>query len=466
MGKVPGISSAITPVSGSPSSDALPSSGSRRGRFWWKILLVAVVVLPPIIEYLILYRQAFSVPYQDDYAVILAFVREYSQHPDWTAKAIDVLTKQTNDYKLAFAHLIIGCDFELTGHLNFLFFVVFGNLCLLPIAYLLWRTYRSCSTCLLAERLKEFLPISLMFFTLVYWETMDWSMAGLQNLPVILFSLLSVTLLVSAVSKSSGLGRALLASLSAVLAALSSANGFLLAPIGLLILIPRRAFGASALWCISFFIPVAIYLYHYVPYGYSVHVTQSTSWAAKVFYFFAFLGCAVMNRWVAALLGMSLCAVFALSIRLRFDRKHAVPFYFTLWVFATAVLVGGLRGAITSRYSVYSIFVFLFAYLFVIDILPSRVPQLTRKRLFVASVVCGVVFFVAGNAVGYRRLGERRALVLAGMQHYLTNPEVNSPMIDPNVLKVAPQEAELERIELNDAVRNHLVVLPSRGNLR
>lgn len=431
----------------------------------WKVLLAVAVVLPSMIEFSILFRQSFSVPYQDDYAVILAFAQEYRQLPNWTAKIVDILTKQTNDYKLAFPHLIIASDLELTGRLNFFFFVAFGNLCLLPTAFLLWRTYQLRPFQRLDCRLTAFLPISLMFFSPVYWETLDWSMAGLQNLGVILFSLLSITLLASRVPKSSGFGRTFLASVSAVLAALCSANGFLLAPIGLLILIPRKAFLAATLWCASFIVPVVIYLYHYVPYSYSVQVTHSTSWMVKSFYFFAFLGCAVLKRWVAALLGLALSFVFALSIWRRFDREYPVPFYFTLWIFATAALVGGIRGAIASRYSVYSIFVFIFAYLFLAMDLPGLLSATALKRLYTASLAGALLFFVSGTAFGWRQLAKRKTMVIQGIEHYRINPAINSPMIDPDALKVAPKESEFERIELSEGLRDHLLVLPQEENL-
>jgi hypothetical protein len=336
-----------------------------------------------------------------------------------------------------------------------------GNLFLLLIAYLLWRTYRSPSPRSLNQRLVEFLPISLLLFAPFYWETLDWSMAGLQNIPVIFFSLLSIILLVATNPGKSGLGRSLLAGLSAVLAALSSANGFLLAPIGLLILLPRKAFSAAALWCACFLLPVAVYLYHYVPHRYSAHVLHSATLNEKVFYFFALLGCAILHPWVAAFFGVALAAIFALSVRSRFDRMHPVSFYFTLWVLATAALVGGLRGAIASRYSIYSVLVFIYAYFYLVSYLSGRVSGSTLKRFSIAAIACSFLFFAAGIFKGNQRLSERRAIVLAGMAHYRANPELNSPMIDPIVLEYWPEEPEFERIELNSALRDHLLVLSS-----
>ncbi len=445
---------------GSDGSASNPGSGQRRRL--WTILLAVAVALPAVIEFAILYRQAFTIPYQDDYGAILAFAREYRHLPDWGAKVVDTLTKQNNDYKLVFAHVVVASNLELARHLNFAFFVALGDLFLLPLGYLLWRAYRPPPPSKLNQRLLEFLPISLMLFAPFYWETLDWSMAGLQNIPVILFSLLSILLLVPTGPGSDGLARCLLASTAAILAALSSANGFLLAPIGLLILIPRKAYLAAAVWCASFLLPIAAYLYHYVPYRGSVHVLRSGLWIERmIFYFFAFQGCAILNRWVAVILGLCLFALFVLSVRWRFDREHPIPFYFTLWVLATAALVGGMRGTIASRYSVYSALVFIYAYFVLATYLRGRVAAGTFRRFQIAAVACSVLFFAAGSVKGNQKLGERRAMVLAGMEHYRANPQVNSPIIDPNVLQLIPEEPEFERIELNKALDEDLLVLPS-----
>jgi energy-coupling factor transporter transmembrane protein EcfT len=46
-------------------------------------------------------------------------------------------------------------------------------------------------------QLMEFLPISMLFFSLNYWETFNWAAPDLQNLSVILFSLLAIRVLSS-----------------------------------------------------------------------------------------------------------------------------------------------------------------------------------------------------------------------------------------------------------------------------
>ena len=97
-------------------------------------LLLFAVLLPAIAAFGILYRQALSVPYQDDYAVILEFAVNYDQSPALKTKLLHIATDQVNEYKLSFTHFITASDLELTHHLNFGFLTGLGNSFLLAIA--------------------------------------------------------------------------------------------------------------------------------------------------------------------------------------------------------------------------------------------------------------------------------------------------------------------------------------------
>jgi len=404
----------------------------RRNRLW---LLIAVV-LPPAVAFGILFRQRISVPYHDDYAVILAFANDYRQLHGFTAKALDVATTQSNDYKLGFVHLIIALELELTGRLNFGFLVTLGNFLLLPIAYLLWRVYRTDGSHL-NQQLLEFLPVSLVFFSLTYWESLNWAMAALQNLSVIMFTLLAICLLNPKGTKSLPFRVLLLACGSAILAAFSSANGFLLAAVGLFMFLRRKAVVGAAVWCAGFVLPLAAYRYHYVPFYVSVDAMHR-SYVGKVAYVFGFLGCAIQERWVAGLLGLVIFALLFLAVRFGFERTHPIPFYFSLWILLTASLVAWLRQGIASRYSIYSLLLLISCYCFLAQYLPTRSAAFTRKRVCMVSIVLAAVLCLTSDIVAYGHLKQRRERVLSGLENYRANPHVNTPMNDPETRQAAP----------------------------
>ena len=430
-------------------------------------LSLLAALLPALVGYGILYRQALPLPYQDDYAVILAFATDYDQLPTFKAKVFDIATEQTNEYKLGFTHFIVASELELTHHVNFAFLTGLGNLFLLPIGYLLWLTYQEDEKDL-GRRLLAFLPISLLFFSLTYWENLNWATTDLQNIPVVFFSLLAIYLLFPGRSFAPTRARLLLACLAAALAACTSANGFLLGPVGLLILLPRRAYGAAVAWCASFAAPLAAYLYHYrIP----VHATNSAFYITRPLFFLAFLGCgAIPFRWPAAVLGMVVLAIFWLSIRSRFDQTHPVAFYFVVWILATACLVAWVRGAagftIGSRYSIYSILLLIFCYSFLGQYLPDRSPAFDRRRFRTICTVLAFCLCLLADVHAYRKLGQRRRMVLSGIELYRADPLVHSPMVDANLLRGFPEEAPWEQGALTRAIQRHIYVLPPKQEIR
>jgi hypothetical protein len=248
-----------------------------------------------------------------------------------------------------------------------------------------------------------------------------------------------------------------------MLAAFSSANGFLLGPVGLLILLPRRAYAATLAWCASFAPPLAAYLYHYTS---SVSQMHRFFYITRPMFFFAFLGCVVPFRWLAALLGVLLFAVFVFAIRSRFDRVNPIGFYFTVWVLATSLLVAWVRGAVAfttaSRYSIYSSLMLIFCYSFLLRYLPSRFARLDRTLVYNVSIVLAVVAFTLANIVAYQNLQTRRDMILKGIELYRANPEANSPMIDPLVEKTVPKEKANEQALLTRAIRTQIYTLPAK----
>jgi hypothetical protein len=423
--------------------------------------LAIVNLMPALAAFGVLYRQRLSVPYHDDYGVILAFANQYAQLHGFTAKVLYIATTQSNDYKLGFVHLIIAIELELTGHLNFAFLVTLGNVFLLAIACLLWVVYRQNGSTL-NQQLLEFLPISLVFFSLTYWESMNWAMAGLQNLSVIMFSLLAIHLLVPKGDSPPSFPILVLACIAVILAAFSSANGFLLAPVGLLMLLQRRAFVAAALWSFSFVLPLAAYRYHYMPYHVSVDTIHRGSYMVKVGYVFAFLGCAIQQRWVAAILGSAMFGVLVLALRSRFERRYPGQFYFSVWILMTAIPVAWLRHGISSRYSIYSLLLLVSCYSFLARYLLSRSNAYNLKPFYTVSIVFAAILNVSSNALAYVNLGQRREMVLSGIEKYRANPEINSPMNDPRTKEADPKEEDFQRDTLNQAIAAHVYTLPKQ----
>jgi hypothetical protein len=438
-------------------ASSMPDSGTAPGVPRIAPLTLAVL-LPALFVFTLLLHLAPFAPYQDDYGAILQFADHYHQVTGWETRVLRIATEQSNEYKLAFEHAVVAGELELTHRLNFTFLTVVGDVFLLPIAFLLCLVYGPGRTAPFSTFL-HCLPISLLFFSMTYWETLDWAMTGLQNVPVILFSLLAVYLL-------SRNARWFLLCLAAMLAAFSSANGFLLLPIGVLMLLPRRAYGAAIAWCLYFLVPLAAYLYHYQP---GVVPRHSHFMITRLLFFFVFLGSAIPSRWPALVLGIAVSAVLILSARRGFHRSNPAGFFFALWVMATSAMVAWVRGAAgvytASRYSIYSVLMLVCCYGFFSREGLAKQPAKLSRSLAIGAALAGGVF-VLSNLYASHKLAERRRMVLAGLEHYRANPEKNSPMIDPLVVAVAPQEIDREKNILTHAIQQGIYVLPPPRAIR
>jgi hypothetical protein len=62
----------------------------------------------------------------------------------------------------------------------------------------------------------------------------------------------------------------------------------------------------------------------------------------------------------------------------------------------------------------------------------------------------------------YKKLAARRQMILAGIEHYRANPDINSPMNDPNLETGFEAEQVFERDTLTRTIRQHLYTLPAK----
>jgi hypothetical protein len=258
--------------------------------------------------------------------------------------------------------------------------------------------------------------------------------------------------------------RLLISCLAAAMAAFASANGFLLGPVGLLILLPRRDYAKSLAWCASFILPLAAYLYHY---SRVVRPADIGSYITRPLFFLAFLGCgAIPFRWPAAALGLVILGILWLAVRSRFDGVNPVAFYFMVWIVATALLVAWVRGAasfaIGSRYSIYSILLLVFCYSFLAHYLTNRWAAFNWRRFYAACLVFSVGICLLADVHAYKKLAARRQMILAGIEHYRANPDHDSPMNDPNLETGFEAEQVYERDTLTRTIRQHLYALPGK----
>jgi hypothetical protein len=398
-----------------------------------KALIPAVLVaLPAVLFYAILFRKAINVPLLDDYEALLDFLNQMTELKSVSARASYFLASQFNEYKLFFGHALAWLDLALFGHIDIRLLCALGNLSILLLAVLLWKMFLP-NHQNLAYRLTLFIPVSWLLFQLQYAETLNWAMPSLQNLPVLFFSLGAICLLVRP-DRGSFYGSLVFF----VLAVAASGNGFLIVPIGVLILALAHRHVRLACWLAISAVCVAVYAYHYNVMSSQSrlnHSVLSTVIRPRPLYVIGFIGNAAafpvgprylpLDIALSLFLGLLLCAFFVVMAKRGYVRRNPMVSYCILFLLLTAIGVAGLRSdlglaqSLGSRYAIYSALFLIFAWFAIVEefLQHDKVPLLRNHTLLVA-IAGAVLFSLSMDVLGWFTLTGRDRRIILGMASY------------------------------------------------
>ena len=440
----------------------------RRVRSPVLVTAALLVILPVIVFYSILSRHLVNVPIADDYYALFDFLNRLWQAPTLSAKAYYFLVSQHSEYKLFFEHAVFWAEVECLGRINLTVLCILGDTFAIWLAIVLWKMFLPrCAD--MAIRLALFAPIAWLIFQLQYAQTLNFAMGALQNLPVLVFSLSTIHLLLRMTRRSFYAAVATL-----ILAISSSGNGLFMIPIGGAILLFRRKYGSLSVWLAISSICIAAYFYRYDPKlwltpFHSAIPPLSQFW--RPWYLICFLGSAAAYpiKAASAIFGISICAFFVYMAWQGYFRRRPEIGYSLCFILATAVAVAGFRSNLgliystSSRYTIYSILLLIFAWFAIAD---EYLIQGNRPcwRVFGAIVAaCAVLFSIAMDAWGLRYLERRNRDLIIGMrlyEHNFTERSAAGPIFPPPKSK-PEQEFNLRvRDILRDSVRLGIYKLP------
>lgn len=431
-------------------------------------LLSAIVIClcPVVVFYALLFKQALAVPMYDDYPAILKFALGLHGFSSSGDRLLYCFATQYDEYKLVIEHLIVAADYGLTRHVHFGFLIATGNAMVLGLAGLLWRnsfvTERDIS-----KRLLLFAPVLWFLFQLNYVENLDWAMCELQTVPVVLFSLATLHFAVRR-----GGCFALLASLCAIAAPLSSANGFLVIPIALWLLLRSRRFWSALSVAGGGLVAVAVFLYRYQRFDPSLSFPRP-SVGTKLLFYCSFVGSAVENMhrrpiaYASLVLGVCILGVLLAFVS---RQRRSDPFVLgvAVWCLLSAAVVTqgrsylGVTMSLTGRYKVYSDLLLLCCYLLLVPAVSAgSYGHRIRERLWATSLVVSVLFGIAGDVNGYRFLAKRRGRVMLGLRQYLSDPGRTPPEISLGGEPFAGSDPQIARQLLTKALQLQMYRLPA-----
>lgn len=403
------------------------------------------VALPPILFYTVLFRNALNIPLYDDYDALLEFLNQMAVLNSFSAKVSYFLAAQHNEYKLFFLHAVAWLQWSLFGHIDLLVLSIIGDLFVLLLAIVLWKMFLP-NRKDLSARLTLFIPVSWLLFQFQYWETLNWPMAILQNIPVLVFSLGAIYLLVKGTQPAFWA-----AVVSFILAVAASGNGFLLIPVGLLILAFDRRYFRIAVWLLAAAVCIAAYAYHYNVWSSQIGPHRSVIsnfHPLAPAYVLAFIGSAAGLPFNALsfVLGAALCVFFIFLARRGYMRRNPLVSWCVLFLLLTSIGVAGIRSdfgiaqAISSRYTIYSALFLIFAWFAIVEefLLDKPVSILRNDRLFVAvaASVIFALFFDGLGAIQITSRAHRMVKAMSAWEHPIPGQPLSGPSATSLDLKV------------------------------
>jgi hypothetical protein len=417
------------------------------------------VALPAILFYAILFREVINAPYLDDYEALLDFLNQMTELKSVSARSSYFLASQFNEYKLFFGHGTAWVALAIYRPIDIRLLCAIGNGFILLLAVLLWKMFLPDHKNL-TYRMALFIPVSWLLFQLQYAETLNWAMPSLQNLPILFFSLGAIYFLLRP-----GRGRFLGALVCFVLAIASSGNGFLLIPIGVLILVPARRYLRLVCWLAISAGCIAAYAYHYNVMSSQSrlnHSVLSTVIRPRPLYVIGFIGNAaafptggkypLLDILLSLFLGLLLCTFFVVMAWRGYVRRNPLVSYCILFLLLTAIGVAGLRSdlgvsqSLGSRYGIYSALFLIFAWFVVVEeFLRHENGPLHRNHILLVAIAGAVLFSLSMDGVGWRTLEGRNRMIIVGMASY-EHPVSPGSSIGP-VLRFPNQGPRMDELD-------------------
>ena len=232
-----------------PTSDrTAPTLTANASRFGW--LGAILLVLPVLVYAWVFQRYAVNIPKWDDHA-LKYFLLQFEQADAIRDKLYEVF-KQHNEHRIVIDRVVTWLDYALTGKLNYVHLMAVGSLSLLILLVVFAKAlYKAGATFWMA------LPVSLLIFNLSHWENTFWGMAALQNFTVVAL-IVAVLYRVAFQPSVDWITIGL-----AALATITSGNGLLVWPVGLVLLLLKQDFGSTMRWILGTIVTIRLYFLGY-----------------------------------------------------------------------------------------------------------------------------------------------------------------------------------------------------------
>lgn len=203
----------------------------------------ALLLLPVAVYFVYFFALRYNIPWFDEYENIPYFLDRFLNARTF-GEGMAALLRPNNEHRVLYARLVVLSQYGLTGGLNFANLMLWGNLSLVVVLFLLYRALRKHenSTHL---ALMGLLPVPLILFTAQDYLLTFTAIYTLQYLAIIMLVMATFFLLATDRLPNFGMALAL-----GILSTFSMGNGLLLWPAGAGMLLIQRRWPALGVWLV------------------------------------------------------------------------------------------------------------------------------------------------------------------------------------------------------------------------
>lgn len=362
---------------------------------WWKkhagIILCTFVV---VFFYVFMIFTSVNIPFNDDYDSFFRVLHIFNERGDWT-----LMYKQHNEHRILWFRLLLVLNHYLSGSVNIVPYIMLGNLGLLGIAWILYRSFRTNEN----TKLLYFLPLIFLLFVPVA-KMHNFGMPTFVNITVIFFAYLSLYFL-----HKDGIKSLIAAMLAAIVATFSTGAGMFTFPAGIVLLIfPKIRWKRLFVWLMTAGVGIGLYFMDYRSKSKKHGLLTDNILEhgdQMLLYPFAFVGGSLMGLLESdlsmLLMGMLIAFVALWMLFKKWQYFKANPLLITYLVFLGLLMAAsaanrGYRGydsALATRYQLMHVLTLGSIYLYALEAFPK-----IKKRIIYVMIGLSALLYVVRMA--------------------------------------------------------------------
>ena len=330
-----------------------------------KILITISFAIPIVVYTLVLSLHVMNIPIYDDYFNVFTHLNFIIENG--FLKNLHFYFFEFTDYSFYFYKLVNLLEFLLFQKVNFIHYIILGNIGLLGFFYLLVKHE------ILKTDWKLILPVGFLLFQFSFWEISFWGLPAINGFWTLFLLLYTVIFYEKK--------KYYLFYISSVLLVFGTlSNGIAIVPIMILLMLLKKDWLHLKIWLVLSFVFLSIYYYQFkiVPNQFNISIV-SPSLVLLLTYFFHLVSNSLLQNgeFLNVLIGVviTILSIFVICYGVVKNNNYLL-ITLLLFSFVSQVLITlgrghfGIGQSLSSRYCLYSVLQIMSIAIFFYKFLP------------------------------------------------------------------------------------------------